>query len=400
MGTVWLARQKSLGRFVAVKLLRPFPGREESERFERESRLLASLRHPNIVFVLDCGETDGRHWIAMEHVEGLSLADVLKDNGRYSLAEALALLEPVCDALKEMHKVGIVHRDLKPGNILLESDGRPKLTDFGLAVVINDSGDLTRSDVAVGTIDYMAPEQRHRLPVDERADQFALAVITYEMLTGRRPLGAFESPSQLDESLNPEVDRVLLQGLARDPDERFQTINHFLSALSACQRTERKSATLPLVPTLIALASILLVAAWRSGALSSLAGGDRLADGPIILSEPASNADSETQSAADSTSDHQGTATPTTVAGSKVDLDTLTVTELRVLARERGLTGYSGLVRSRLLELIERGSAVEKLPTGWRSEIRIDTKGRRYRWYISPEGKNFRKPPSSAQSGS
>jgi serine/threonine protein kinase len=377
MGTVWLARQKSLGRFVAVKLLRPFPDREESERFERESRLMASLRHSNIVFVLDRGETDGRPWIAMEHVEGQNLAEVLQQKGRYSLTEALALLRPICDALKEMHEVGVVHRDLKPGNILLESDGRPKLTDFGLAVAVSESGDLTQSNVAVGTIDYMAPEQRHRLPVDERADQFALAVITYEMLTGHRPLGAFEPASQLNERLSPDVDRVLLRGLARDPDDRFPTITHFLSALSVCLPAERKTASRPLILTLLALASLLSVAAWQAGYSFRQARDAQPADGiddagaSVALKEPVSNPNtgSESPSAADSTSKQEDAVPASATADSTVDLDSLTVAELRSLARERGLTGYSSLVRSQLIELIELGDAAEELPPGWNSEI-------------------------------
>lgn len=385
MGTVWLARQRSLGRHVAVKLHRPFAGAEEHARFERESRLMASMRHPNIVFVVDRGQEDGQSWIAMEYVEGPSLAEAMQEHGRYSLNEVVALLQPICNALHEMHELGVVHRDLKPGNILLGHDGRPRLTDFGLAVAVDEVGDLTRPSLAVGTIDYMSPEQRNRLPVDERSDQFSLAAIAYELLTGRKPVGVFESPSELNDTLQSDVDDVLLRGLARDPDNRFETVSRFLDALSLCRTTSRRRDSAPLAVKVLFVVALLCPAVWNSNILSTVPNDDLqsqvVADTPALL--PDADAKSETED-----------------SDPPVELNALTVAELRDFARENDLVGHSNLVRSQLLDLIENGNPKVELPPGWRTEDRVDKRGRLYRWYISPEGKSFRSPPNPAATSS
>jgi serine/threonine protein kinase len=234
MGDVFLARQCSLGRTVAIKFLSPRRGgdsEEQRQRFEREARLMAQVVHPNIVTVFDRGSIDDRDYFVMEYVEGKSLESLLATGGPLPAGQARRVLAAVLQALAFLHEKGVVHRDLKPSNVLIDSDGQVKLTDFGISVALDEMGQLTDTGQALGSWDYVAPEQRSRLPVDQRADQFALAVVAYEVLTGRRPCGNFKPPSQLNLALNPEVDRVLSRALQEDPDDRYPTVEQFGAAL-------------------------------------------------------------------------------------------------------------------------------------------------------------------------
>lgn len=245
MGEVLLATQESLGRRVAIKLLLPGTGRNTSERlarFEREAQLLASLSHPNIVPVVDRGVVEGRPFIVMEHVEGESLRNRLHTEGSLETEETLTLLAHVTEALAYLHERGVVHRDVKPGNILVATDGTVKLADFGLASNVGEIGVITQASTTLGTLDYAAPEQRHGLDIDERADVFSLAVVAYQMLTGELPLGTFAMPSELKPELGAAVDDVLARALARDPDERCPTAASFYEELAAACRAKPKTA--------------------------------------------------------------------------------------------------------------------------------------------------------------
>lgn len=382
MGTVYLARQESLNRHVAVKVLDRVDDPSALRRFERESLLAASVTHPNIVFIVDAGMVDGTPYLVQEFVDGCNLADVLREC-RLSAAEVCDILEPVTNALAELHQAGILHRDLKPGNILIDGQGRPMLSDFGLAVCIESGSTLTHSEMVVGTLDYMAPEQRHRLDVDERADQYSLAAVAYEMLTGDKPLGAFKRPSELNPRLPASVDAILMRALSRDPDDRFTDVRSLFAAL----KKSLAPATVPQLQNLITTISITTVVT----ALLTFA---------IVTYEPPQRT---TGASADPAStDHPADETVAVESDSSVtigdaDLHSMTFAELRDFARDKGLTGYSGLARSELEELINAGGRQVKLPPGWTSEIRIDSAGRRYRWYISPEGKSYRSPPDGAE---
>ncbi len=197
MGVVYKARHVREGHAVAVKVLL-LGGRAEGslvERFRREARLAASIRHPNSVAIYDYGEIDGRlFYLAMEFIDGRSLDAVMSDRP-LALARATSIVRQVCAGLAEAHAAGIVHRDLKPANVMVceRPDGTDvvKLVDFGIARDLRSTGERTMAGIVVGTPAYMAPEQARGEPgVDERADVFAVGVMTFEMLSGRHPYEA------------------------------------------------------------------------------------------------------------------------------------------------------------------------------------------------------------------
>jgi predicted Ser/Thr protein kinase len=226
MGAVYRARQKSLDRLVALKVLTRPPDSEAgfAERFQREALALASLSHPGIVAVHDFGRA-GEYWyIAMEYVDGPDLRRVI-DGKAMTPREALSIVSQVCEALQYAHDQGVVHRDIKPGNVLLDREGHVKITDFGLAklVGIRPSPALTRSSQVMGTPHYMAPEQVEApLEVDHRADLYSVGVVLYELLTGELPLGNFPPPSHRVQ-VDVRLDEVVARALMKDPGERYQS---------------------------------------------------------------------------------------------------------------------------------------------------------------------------------
>ncbi len=224
MGAVYKARQKSLGRIVALKVLKPDLAAvpEFAERFSREAKSLAQLNHRNIVTVHDFGQRDGLCYLVMEYVEGANLRRVL-EAGQLSPQEALRLVPDLCDALEYAHNAGVVHRDIKPENILLDEVGRVKIADFGLAKLVGQPDvRLTATNQVMGTLRYMAPEQMEGTSsVDHRADIYSLGVIIYEMLTGELPVGRFAPPSA-KVGIDVRLDEVVLRALEREPQRRYQ----------------------------------------------------------------------------------------------------------------------------------------------------------------------------------
>src|SRR5262249_1318595 len=223
MGEVWRARQRSLDRIVALKLLPPLPQTALVHPPLRESRLMASLSHPHVLAIHDCGEVNGRPYLVMEYIEATTLRAKMQPGQPWSPARALAVLEAVGDALAYIHEQGILHLDLKPENVLCDQRGQVKITDFGLALPQLDARTLSDLGLAQGTMDYCAPEQRFGLGVDARADLFALATLAYELLTGRLPGRVYRSCRASNPWLPVELDAVLERGLARDPQERYPT---------------------------------------------------------------------------------------------------------------------------------------------------------------------------------
>lgn len=261
MGEVFLARPLGSDQSVAIKFLTTLHNDSSDRRlrFRRESRLVRELVHPNIVTVLDHGCIDDRDYFVMEFVDGPSLRAFLKPLQPMELNRARALLDAIAQALIYLSNQGIVHRDLKPENVLVDAAGRVKVTDFGISARTTDIGLVTATGQVLGTVDYMAPEQRARLPLDQRADQYSFAVIAYEMLTGRRPLGHFKPPSVLNPVLDPDIDAVLSRGLQEDPDDRYPTMEEFHAALSAALRPRRFR--LRVLRPLIGVAAFLMLAA-------------------------------------------------------------------------------------------------------------------------------------------
>ena len=239
MGTVYEALDERHGR-VAVKVLPETLAADASfvSRFHREAKTLAGLSHPHIVEVLDRGREGDRFWFAMEFVRGESLRRPL-ERGPLPWREAARVASEVLSALSYAHGRGVVHRDLKPENVLLSADGRVRLVDFGLARIVRgeaavDTARLTRTNVLLGTYEYMAPEQRTgSADVDERADLYAVGVILYETLTGALPIGRFDAPSELRPGCPPALDAVVHEALASKPADRFPSAVAFREALDA-----------------------------------------------------------------------------------------------------------------------------------------------------------------------
>jgi tRNA A-37 threonylcarbamoyl transferase component Bud32 len=252
MGAVYKARQKSLDRLVALKIINPEaaddPGFES--RFAREARALARLNHPNIVGVHDFGQADGLYYLIMEYVDGVDLRSLLAD-GKLPPAEALALVPQICDALQYAHEEAIVHRDIKPENILVDKRGRVKIADFGLAKLLRLSAvemTLTHTRQVVGTFHYMAPEQFERPgEVDHRVDIYALGVVFYEMLTGMLPVGRFDLPSQRC-AVDARLDDVVLRALEREPDRRYQHASDVKTDVESLDSFQKKPAKQQVVP--------------------------------------------------------------------------------------------------------------------------------------------------------
>jgi branched-chain amino acid transport system substrate-binding protein len=247
MGTVYLAYDPLLDRRVAVKVLAPHLVWEEGfvERFLREARAAARLKHPNIVTIYDVGQEGNYYYIVMEYVEGQTLSQVIKKRAMLPPAEVVALLRPLADALDYAHRQGLVHRDMKPANVMVGPAGQVTLTDFGIARAAEETR-LTTTGTVVGTPEYMSPEQARGEHVDRLTDLYSLGVVAYEMLTGQTPFSGttpqgvlykhvFEPPPPiclLQPRLPAGVEPVLARGLAKDPTERYPTATAFVEALA------------------------------------------------------------------------------------------------------------------------------------------------------------------------
>lgn len=234
MGIVYKARQRSLDRLVALKIL-PQQANDPgfNERFTREARSLARLNHPNIVAVHEFGEAGQFHFFIMEYVDGLNLRQ-LQQSAKLLPEQSLGIIPQICAALQYAHNQGVVHRDVKPENVLIDKHGHVKIADFGLAKVAGqDMAEfrLTGAGELVGTPHYMAPEQVERpQTVDHRADIYSLGVVFYEMLTGELPLGRFPPPSQKVQ-IDVRLDGVVLQALEKEPSRRYQHASELQSSI-------------------------------------------------------------------------------------------------------------------------------------------------------------------------
>jgi serine/threonine-protein kinase len=203
-------------------------------RFETEAAVLTTLSHPNVVAIIDRGRHEDLLFFAMELMEGKSLRERIIQ-GPLALEDAALLVGQLLSALHHAHQRGIVHRDLKPENVLLDTEGTVKVADFGLAALMGRTGDdrITHSSVAMGTMSYMAPEQRRDAHgVDQRADLYSAGVVLYELLTGDVPAGRFELPSRRRAGLPKSIDPVIERALAPEPADRFTSAAEMARALS------------------------------------------------------------------------------------------------------------------------------------------------------------------------
>jgi tRNA A-37 threonylcarbamoyl transferase component Bud32 len=264
MGTVWRARQPKLGRHVALKLLPASLAERDpafAERFEREGQLLARLHHPNIVAVHDSGRAGNFFYLVMEFVDGVNLRQAMRAS-RFTPTQALAIVPKICDALQYAHEEGVLHRDIKPENILLDVKGRVKLVDFGIAklvaqpeavpvgavapgVPLSSGGSLTLGDAALGTPNYMAPEQIEKpADVDHRADIYSLGVVFYELLTGELPQGEFAPPSEKS-AADPRLDGIVRQALEKERARRQQSVGEMRTQVETIAGTPAGEAPEP-----------------------------------------------------------------------------------------------------------------------------------------------------------
>ncbi len=263
MGVVYRARQKSLNRMVALKLLAPERVQDAkfAERFAHEAQALAKLSHPNIVTIHDFGEAGGFYFLLMEFVDGVNLRQLLRSR-KLTPEEALAIVPPLCDALQYAHERGIVHRDIKPENLLLDKDGRVKVADFGIAKMLSvekiptdseqprmeteisgrsESVGIPAPSVAAGTPGYMAPEQSSApQKVDARADIYSLGVVFYEMLTGELPGAKLQPPSKKVQ-IDVRLDEIVLRALEQAPELRYATAAEFRRQLETVTSSPRSS---------------------------------------------------------------------------------------------------------------------------------------------------------------
>ena len=247
MATVYKGYHPRLDRYVAVKLVRPdYVGAVEfRERFQREARTVARLRHPHILEIFTYGEEQGLPYLVTEFVDGGSLTD--RAGRRMEVSEVIRLLRPIATALDYAHTQGVLHRDVKPSNILLWANGTPVLADFGIAKEQGSTTALTHVGQVMGTPEYMAPEQAlGEPPVGPATDQYALAVVAYEFLAGRVPFTAttplailaahlhrsVPSPREANPAISTTVERVLLRALAKRQEDRFPSVTSFIDALA------------------------------------------------------------------------------------------------------------------------------------------------------------------------
>src|SRR3989442_15010646 len=256
MAVVYRAVQQPLGREVALKALSPELFQDDGfvKRFEAEAKTLAKLDHPNILPIYDFELSEGMAYLTMPLIRGGTLRDIL-NRGPLDTLSAWRYLREIGDGLQHAHDAGIVHRDLKPTNVLIHSDGRAMLADFGLARGAGQPTHLTTIGLAIGTPGYMAPEQVMGHEVDRRADIYAMGVLTFEMLTGRLPFiganrmevayatvnAAIPSAAKLNAVLPDELDVLLAKVLAKDPAQRPQSVKDLLSQMA--KLPQRRAAT-------------------------------------------------------------------------------------------------------------------------------------------------------------
>ena len=292
MATVYLAEDQELGRRIAIKILNAKHASDKQfvERFRREASSAAGLSHPNIVQIYDRGNAEGTYYIAMEVIEGLSLKELIIERGPSPIPVAVNYARQILAALRFAHRNGVVHRDIKPHNVLVDEEGRVKVTDFGIARA--GASEMTEVGSIIGTAQYLSPEQARGAPVDARSDLYSLGVLLYELLTSEAPFNGDtpveiamkhlsavpEPPSAKRSEVSPELDSVVLRALAKNPEDRYQSAEEMEADLSAISKgmgisgTTTEAATTVLAgaglsaPTMISKAPTRVTPPTRSGA--------------------------------------------------------------------------------------------------------------------------------------
>jgi eukaryotic-like serine/threonine-protein kinase len=341
MGSIWLAEDALLGRRVAVKILAEQFAAQPLfvERFEREARTAAALSgHPNVITIYDVGEHAGRPFIVMAYLSGGTLRDRIKA-GRVDRAHAVQWLHQAASALDFAHSHGVVHRDVKPQNLLFDGEGRVVVADLGIARAAFEES-LTASGELLGTASYISPEQAMGESATAASDRYSLAIVAYELLTGTKPFaaGGFaeqalkqveaepDPPSARTFGLNPEVDRILLRGLRKDPQQRWDSASGFASALAdalarprlpeqnvdhAATYTRRSRARIAAVGAAllgtVVLVGVVLISSGGDGGAGSGKSGDRAGRAPAKQQQTRNR---QSKSTAPPAAPQRGAATP------------------------------------------------------------------------------------------
>ncbi len=256
MANVYLARDTILDRKVAVKVLRGDLAGDEKfvRRFQREALSASSLSHPNIVEIYDVGEDDGNFYIVMEYIEGKTLKQLIKKRGVLSLSETMDIMLQLLDALATAHDSYIIHRDIKPQNIMIKESGLVKITDFGIAMALNNA-QLTQTNSVMGSVHYLPPEQASGKGSTIRSDIYSLGILMFEMLTGKMPfkgdtaveiaLKHMKEPLPSVRALNPvvpqSVENIILKAAAKNPKNRYRDVRQMADDIKTCLDADREN---------------------------------------------------------------------------------------------------------------------------------------------------------------
>jgi eukaryotic-like serine/threonine-protein kinase len=419
---------------VALKILHEQYTRDDDyvERFRREARAVAKLAHPNIVTVIDRGEQDGRQFIVFEYVEGPNLKDLTRD-GPLEVRQAIDLTLQVARALSFAHERGLVHRDVKPQNVLLNDDGQAKVTDFGIARSLDVQG-VTQTGTVLGTSDYIAPEQARGQRVDPKTDIYSLGAVLYELLVGDVPFSGDNFvavamrhvnepvPSVLEDRPDcpARLDLAIQRAMAKDPDDRFESMDEFAAELEAClaeldgrgdegatmivppprrapRRAERRSRSFPVMPLLILLAGaavavgafLLLRDDGPGGVLqgkSASSGSTPVRLAGVAAEDPAGDGEHDDEVA--NATDRDPTTYWTTQTYGSFDkpgvglvVDAGEPVSLSRLILASDTPGFPATIRA---SSSPRGSFVavsDEQEVGSRTSFSVDTDGKEYRYY-------------------
>ena len=273
MANVYLAEDQELGRRVAIKILNDRHAHDAQfvERFRREAKNAAGLSHPNVVAIYDRGEAEGTYYIAMEYLDGRSLKELIVSRGPAPIPVAIDYARQILAALRFAHRNGIVHRDIKPHNVLVDTEGRVKVTDFGIARA-GAASQMTEAGSIVGTAQYLSPEQAKGTAVDQRSDIYSLGIVLYELLTGSVPFTGDtpfeiamkhisetpEPPSERRPDVPRELDFVVMRALAKDPADRYQSaeemdadLDRVARGVAVSRQTEESATQIMSAPTTV-----------------------------------------------------------------------------------------------------------------------------------------------------
>jgi eukaryotic-like serine/threonine-protein kinase len=436
MSNVFRAHDRLLERTVAIKMLHDQLGADEDyvERFRREARAVAQLSHPNIVTVIDRGQEDGRQYIVFEYIEGDSLKQVVAE-GPLAVEDAVDLAVQVGEALAFAHDRGLVHRDVKPQNVLLTEEGRAKVTDFGIARTLDVKG-VTQTGTVLGTSDYIAPEQARGQQVDRKTDIYSLGAVVYELLTGEVPYEGDNFvavamqhvhepvPSLLERrrGLPLRLDLAVQRAMAKDPDDRFDSMHDFVRELEACRaeaangrgegatmivsdrvarrlrRRRKPRLRIPVLPVLLGVAAVAAVAIGLTLLLRDTPVSEVLPENPVSRATPVRlkgvgaidpAGDGEHDDEAELATDRNPETYWTTQTYSSFDkegvgivLDAQRPVALSRLIVESDESGFPAKIRASESPSSGFVDVSSEQEVGPETRFELDTRGETYRYYL------------------